>query len=555
MILAAVLCMEAAAQTHLRERVFLSTDKGVYVAGDRIWLSAYCADVNTGSLSGFSSVAYVELHSAEGLAQTAKLVLHGGRGSGSMTIPNTVPTGNYKLIGYTAQCCNEEGFDFAADARAITIYNTLSTERVEGGIVEASDAPAADPAAVSNVGSVVLGEVSASGNVATLSLRNDGDSPVSLNVSVFHNDGIPAPADGGIASFARNVRNLPAAKAFTLKMVPEFEGEIIDARVSGTSSSELASLEGNFAYLSVPGDKQNVYTSRLDGEGNVRFYTSGIYGDKDMFLEIQDLPDGKVCHLELVSPFVNAEVGEIAPLKLDDSHRAALEKRSMGMQLEKIFDVDTLYSQLPLWEHVIFDKNTVRYILDDYTRFNVMEELFIEFIQELRVRNVNGVRTIQVRVRDGENLVFASSGESLLLLDGVPVLDQQKILDYDPLLVKHIDIYPDSYSFGVKVFNGVVNFVTYKNNLASMKFEDNVRIVNFQGLSYPLAYTCEGVGNDYPDYRQTIYWNPSVTIAPGETVELKCKTPAYGGRFDIVAEGLSEKLEPVHTAGSFYHTL
>ena len=29
-------------------------------------------------------------------------------------------------------------------------------------------------------------------------------------------------------------------------------------------------------------------------------------------------------------------------------------------------------------------------------------------------------------------------------------------------------------------------------------------------------------------------------LGPGETLEVECKTPAYGGRFEAVAEGLTE---------------
>ena len=42
-----------------RERVYISTDKEVYVAGDAVWLSAWCLDAGNGRLSDFSKIAYV----------------------------------------------------------------------------------------------------------------------------------------------------------------------------------------------------------------------------------------------------------------------------------------------------------------------------------------------------------------------------------------------------------------------------------------------------------------------------------------------------------------
>ena len=70
------------AQERVVERTFLSTDKDVYVAGENVWYSAFCLDAGTLRYSPVSSVAYVELHSADGLAATSKVALVGGRGGG-----------------------------------------------------------------------------------------------------------------------------------------------------------------------------------------------------------------------------------------------------------------------------------------------------------------------------------------------------------------------------------------------------------------------------------------------------------------------------------------
>ena len=222
------------------------------------------------------------------------------------------------------------------------------------------------------------------------------------------------------------------------------------------------------------------------------------------------------------------------------------------MQVGKAFDADTLYADLPARQHPIFDNaECLSYLLDDYTRFPVMEELFIEFIPEIRVRRVNGEPELQVRRRDLRGYISFSTSTSLVMLDGVPVSDHAKILAYDPLLVQRIDIYPDATFLGILRFEGIVNFVTYQGTLPGMQFEDNVRIVDFQGCAWPTAYTCDGVGRDYPDLRQTLYWHPLLTLAPGETMDVECKMPLYEGRFEAVAEGLDTSGQPALTCTSF----
>jgi len=524
----------------LRERVYISTDRDVYVAGDAVWLSAWCLDAGTGRLSGFSKTAYVEVHSPAGMVQTAKIALDGGRGAGRLNLPSTLPTGNYRLFAYTQLGASEEGFDALAGARTLSVFNTLSTERTPD-VEVVSQAPQATKAtAVPAAGGLEISAGAAkSSDKARISLANHGQEAVSFSLSVRHDDGIPAPAGKHIADFVRDVRALPAAGRFDGSVIPEYEGEIIQVRVAGVDTAGTRALQSKYAYLSAPGSGENLYTEMLSADGTASFFTSNIYGDRELFLEIEQPDEIRNCHLELVSPFRNLPAGEIQPLQLWSGWAPALELRGLGMQLEKNFDADTLYSALPARIHRLLDESKrVRYVLDDYTRFTVMEELFIEFISEIRSWRVNGKKEIQVRMPDRMGSFVYPSSSALVLVDGIPIPDHDRVFAYDPLLVQYVDIYCENYIFGVRGFSGVVNFVTYKGTLPSMPFPDNVRIVDFQGCSLPLAYTCAGVGSDYPDYRQTIYWHPMLTLAPGESVELECKTPAYGGRFDVVAEGL-----------------
>ena len=54
---------------NVHERVYISTDKGSYVSGEGIGCAVYCFQLEGGnlSLSGLSSVAYLELVSSQGV--------------------------------------------------------------------------------------------------------------------------------------------------------------------------------------------------------------------------------------------------------------------------------------------------------------------------------------------------------------------------------------------------------------------------------------------------------------------------------------------------------
>ena len=529
------------AEEPLRERVYLSTDRSVFVAGDAVWLSAYCVDMQTRQLSAFSKIAYVELHGPGGLACTAKVALAGGRGAARLQLPNTLPTGNYRLFAYTRLGAAEPDFDPLSGARTLSVFNTFSTER-DAGVTVVDQAPA--EAGQHRVAGSLAVKAEPKDGMTRLTLSNDGPRTLFFDLSVHHRDGIPAPPGEDLFDFMQT--QLPEFRGHDSGTVSEFEGEILRARVTGTDAAGVSAVQDKYAFISSPGEGENVYTASIQADGSVTFFTSNIYGEQEMFLEIEDVDRDNICHLELESPFRDFPAGEIPPLVLSSAYAPALELRSLGMQVERNFNTDTLYAALPVRDQQIFGEDDRRsYVLDDYTRFPVMEELFVEFIPELRVRRVGDRRELQVRATDGLGNYSFRQGAALVMMDGVPVLDHGKILAYDPLLVKRIDIWSDTYFLGIRAFSGIVNFVTYKGTLPSMQFEDNVRIVDFQGCSWPFAYTGEGIGRRYPDYRQTLYWHPLLTLSPGESLTVDCRMPAYDGRFEAVAEGLTDSGDPV----------
>ena len=142
-----------------------------------------------------------------------------------------------------------------------------------------------------------------------------------------------------------------------------------------------------------------------------------------------------------------------------------------------------------------------------------------------------------------DDLVF--SNNVLTMIDGVPVKDIDRLLDFDPMLLSDILVYSCSCSLGGVIFNGIVDFVTKKGDISSFKFDRNVVIVDWQGECYPVALTCQDMSAGKDDFRHTLYWHPQIELKAGERKQIEVRTPAYSGSFRIVAEGLSTDGKPV----------
>ena len=530
------------------ERTYIVTDRDVYLAGEQVGCSAFCLDAATRRPSTVSSVAYLELHSAEGLALTAKIGLMDGRGAGFISLPKNLPTGSYRLIAYTSLNKNEEGYDWnGVCSKTISVYNTRTRERVKGGVKVVDDLNAVAVSVVpSSSASLQLEYPSqaVAGEVVPLSLLLPEGGSVS--VSVFREDAVPHRDNATIEAFLDEISG-SITSGVSGSFMPDYDGEVIRAHVAGIAPDKIAELAGNTAFIAAPGNKSDVYYSVIDSLGQAVFYTGNILGRKELVSEIEDIDSTSTCHLEIVSPFVTPAVEAPAPLVLHPSLAEDLQSRSSAMQVVSRFASDTLYEWLPVRDNLLFNEaGRITYHLDDYTRFPLMREVFVEFIPEIRARMLGGRRDIQVRLRENDVDSRFSEGSSLIMLDGVPVPDHDKIYNYDPLLVESINIYPFCHVVGPKQFDGIVNFVTYKRNLPSMRFSGNVRVIDFQGVLYPAASTGLEVSGLYPDYRQTALWHPLVNLEPGIDTTLEFHAPLRPGRYSIVVEGITSDGRPVY---------
>ncbi|MBQ2531830.1 MAG: hypothetical protein II548_06025, partial [Bacteroidales bacterium] len=137
------------------------------------------------------------------------------------------------------------------------------------------------------------------------------------------------------------------------------------------------------------------------------------------------------------------------------------------------------------------------------------------------------------------------TGNVLTMLDGVPVKSIRALMEFDPMLVSDILVYPYSYMMGSVSFNGVVDFVTKKGDISSFRFDPYVRIVDWQGACYPVAYTHPVMDHGKDDLRNTLYWHPVITLEPGERLKVDVRTPSYQGMFKVVAEGVTFDGTPV----------
>src|ERR1700735_1371067 len=75
-------------QSALLEKIFVHTDKNVYLPGEIVWFKVYCVDGNDHKPLHVSKVVYIDiLDNSQNRIAEGKIALRNGEGDGSLYIP------------------------------------------------------------------------------------------------------------------------------------------------------------------------------------------------------------------------------------------------------------------------------------------------------------------------------------------------------------------------------------------------------------------------------------------------------------------------------------
>lgn len=558
LVLAFALLLQASG-IHSMERVYVSTDKELYLAGESIWCSVFCIDSTTGKFSGYSSVAYLEFHSREKMEVRIKIALVNGRGCGRLQIPFNFGTGNYSIVAFTGKDGGDSKGEFRG--KTVTVFNTLTSQRVNGGVEVVEDG---EPIKYHVQGTLeqtagISIETSRAGNGAIpLRIRNTGNNSVNMSISMYHIDGV----EELIGERGYDGTSLLERKGdFVPTGIEEYAGEVIRARVYKDGKPIAGEdARGVYMYMSAMGNTDDTYIANVDTAGYATYYTNNISGKRDLLFDVvadisqtvkvdKGIKGNTGYKIELVEEKFNHVPEEIPVLKISGELEKPLRQRSMRMQVGRRFEADTLLNLMPMRSNDFFGAvEPIVYNLDDYTRFPLMKEVVSEYVSNLRIRKVDGQQRLLVLWQETEGMYTASRQYALAMLDGVPVRDHSLLINMDPLLVKQIIIYPRRYLLNHFMFDGIVKFNTYKGDMGGLKLGENVSILSHDGVQYPLAFLGNRLPDNsrYPNYNSTIYWNPIVEVEAGGEFRADCTLPNYKGTFRIVVEGIDSEGNSVY---------
>ena len=328
-----------------------------------------------------------------------------------------------------------------------------------------------------------------------------------------------------------------------IKFLPELNGHLITGRIKDTRDGKPVS-ELN-VFLTIPGHPFGFYVSKSSLDGFVQFEVKNYYGNGEIIAR-PEIQKDSFYKVDILNPYIEADTRRKYPgFLLDTEAKEQLLSRSIHMQVQNIYSGDYLKKfNAPFIDDTLpfFGHPEVTYKFDDYKRFTTMEEVLREYIKEI---NVGGKSEKLIFKMFSPSLHDFYDGNVLVLLDGVPLLDNNKIFLYDPQKIKRLDIIQSRYVLGRSIFNGIASFSTYEGVFDGFSLDPRLVAIDYDGLQLqrefysPVYETKELFENRIPDFRNTLLWSPDITTDQDGEAKIQFYTSDSPGKYIVLLQGMS----------------
>ncbi len=531
LLIAILISVQTFSQKILEEKFYVATDKPIYLSGETIYFKAYCTDKESGKLIDLSKIGYVELIRDKQPFSQAIIQLKGGSGNGYLEIPSSLTSGTYTLRMYTNWMKNFGPETFLH--QKINIINPLSKENPKLLVNSIQKLRTSE---FQNKPELKVGSLFDRRSRVSVTIDMKGNEGYDLYATAYFIDKTGMPdkeANGSQSEITRNQSN--KTEDVKIRFIPETQGHIIRAVAN-------EDLSGKDVFLSVPGRPAKLYTGIPDSTGAVTFLT-GLDAVGDVVVP-QIYFEGKHNgNIKVLSPFSEEYIEEkqegVSEVESD------IQKPLLAQQVAYHFgQQEEVVNGLKGDTSMFFPKTDYTYLLDDYTRFPTMEEVLREYVVGVLVQKKGNNYRFESVSRD--KFGIATVHQPVVLIDGIPV-SANAAIKLDPLKVKRLDILTRSYYYGTAVFDGIISFQTYDGKLGEMSLDPGVIPVEYPGVQlsripvFPEYNTAQKKSSRLPDFRTTLYWNPSISRTSNGNFSFEFYTSDMKGKYLVVVEGMNRE--------------
>jgi hypothetical protein len=542
----------------LNESVYIHFNSALLLSGERLYYKIYCLNEATKKLSSLSKIAYVELVGENKKTFFKhKLKLKNGVGQGDFKISAKVPSGNYKIIGYTQWMRNGEKTSLFYDN--ITILNPYRADQQvfmqkkgdqslnESTIVPKELSPITSEFLKINLTKKIFKKRA---KVSFTLTSNTGKKNVGdFSISVKKTDAIDALQPKKITSTFFKKRNTVKTvnKFKDVIFLPELRGEIISGILLNKKNNQP--ISGKKVAFSIQQKNFILKISTTNNKGRFYFNLIDDYTNKNAVVQVLNENNTYKFIFDTHKPILINRLN-FGDFKISEKYNKSILKRSIYNQIENSYLTENHDSAKSIESVAPFlGRYDIVYNLDDYTRFPTVKETFVEIIKNVNIVAKNNDE-FEFRV-ESLDPYLNNKEQVAVIVDGILLQKYSKLMEYNARGIRKISIARTDTKFvvGTKLYDGFIVIETFKEDFKKEEttgYFTNVNLFKPEPIKKYIKriYNNKGINNRIPDFRSQLLWEPMIDMIT-KKVTVDFFTSDNVGTYEISVEGFTKEGNPV----------
>jgi hypothetical protein len=516
----------------INEKIFLFTDRTLYIAGEKVHFSATLFNSNDTVTANQSRILYCELITPDGIIVTNnKFLIHTLSAEGCIIIPDHQLTGTYYLRAYT-KMMRQRGPQYY-EYKQIRIINPRKPDVL---VLENNQDLLARQ--------FIQTEQKGGNDLLTVSVEKElyaARDTISLFYKEINGSSakIKSLCLSVVPEYSKTPSTFYAAEKIQFQAETEFFPETRGLSIAGklTEASSAIPIPDKRINLSIIGEGRDFMATLTDSTGRFFFALPDYTGSRDLFLCAEKMP-AKSLKIWVDNDFCTTPFRMPSPdFTLNEQERRTAQNMAQNMQINSHFRNLIIPDSVDKNTDVLsfYGKPTTVLYLDKYIQLPTLEEYFNELPSQVKVRKRKGESYFAVQATN--DLSFY---DPLVLVDWVAVDEPAKILAVSPLNISRIEVVNEDYVKGGQTYGGIISIISKKGDFAGIDLPSTGIFINYRFLAENQCYEKDNEFlTTHPDARNTILWKPSLNSPKNQPEKIILIAPDTPGKYSVTFEGIT----------------
>jgi len=533
----------------IKEHVEVFTDRSIYAVNEHINFRADLVVEGLPEDRMWSSILYVELVSTIGTSLAmAKFDFSDQACYGMLPIPASALTGNYFLKCYTRWMRNAGPDKFSyTPLKIINPFRSEVANHTTSGGETGLQYSRRDY--ITGLLECAIPETSYErGEEIRLELsvpENRRLQKVRCCITV-----VPLDAVDTLKGQLTSISEFVGRDQFVVQFLPDLYGPSISGTVVRTDEND-GPVQKTKLHFSLLGNQPDYFATITDAFGKFVVSIPARTGIQELIVTPEVSGDG------LAEVRIDQDFDEdfppvpAVPFTLSAGEREVATRMVRKMQLSEAFKmpdspevvrVDTV--PVPFYGTAIHS-----IVLDDFIDLPTLKEVFINVVSPVTVVKRKNSTTLMIHSDNPTSRLY----NSLIMVDQIPVFDQDKLISIAPEKISRIDVINDVYVKGSMTYGGVINIVTREGDMAGIDLPTGSYFFDYLAIQ-PVNVPIERIpapGDQVPDLRNTLLWIPDLVLERGMAEEIVFNAPAYPGEYVVLVRCMARPGEVLSATTRF----